>query len=283
MDNAWEAIVSADTFDRVQKILRSRSFVETHPRRTSSSYVLSKLLKCKSCGKRMSGQEAKSGRYSYYVCGSLLKQGRGACETPYLSARKLESRVVDRIKDMVLTDQNLTELIKLVNEEMEGATGDLKDNLSVIQTELADVQSRLDRLYETLETGKLNLDDLYPRIQRLRHRQDQLQASQDRVEGLLEDERPATVDASEIVQHVEEMRSILDEGSVAQRRSFIASFVEEIEISGRNATVRYVLPMPQGTNKPDRNEEVRRVQEEVLRIVQSGGEAGTRTRTPFST
>ena len=59
----------------------------THPRRAASPYLLSGLAKCETCGKALSASEAKSGKYTYYVCQSILKLGSGSCETPRLNAK----------------------------------------------------------------------------------------------------------------------------------------------------------------------------------------------------
>ena len=43
----------------------------------------------------MSAAEAKSGRYTYYVCHSLLKKGRGTRATPRLNAKCFEKLIVE--------------------------------------------------------------------------------------------------------------------------------------------------------------------------------------------
>ena len=35
----------------------------------------------------MTAAESKSGKYTYYICHSLLKRGKGPCKTPRLNAR----------------------------------------------------------------------------------------------------------------------------------------------------------------------------------------------------
>ena len=68
--------VSKELFSRVQSLMRSRAPRRGHPRRVGSSYLLSGLVRCKSCRRALSGQDSKSGKFSYYVCQSLLKRGR---------------------------------------------------------------------------------------------------------------------------------------------------------------------------------------------------------------
>ncbi len=87
VDEAFPAIVSSQEFKKVQRLLKSKAPKVTHPRRTASPYLLSGILTCQTCGKALSAAEAKGGRYTYYVCHSLLKRGSGTCATPRLNAK----------------------------------------------------------------------------------------------------------------------------------------------------------------------------------------------------
>jgi hypothetical protein len=75
--NACPAIVDAATFEKVKSRLGQRSFPRIHPRRISSQYLLSGLARCGHCGKALIGLEAKSGKSSYYICGTIAKKGAG--------------------------------------------------------------------------------------------------------------------------------------------------------------------------------------------------------------
>ena len=107
------------TFDKVQAQLKGRTPAQLHPKRAASRFLLSGLACCGHWGKALIGQDAKSGQFSYYVCGTLLKKGAGSCPAHYLNSAKFESLVVDKIKKHILTSDNLTQLVQLVNEEME--------------------------------------------------------------------------------------------------------------------------------------------------------------------
>ena len=76
VEDAHPAIVSRAEFGRVGRLLKSRAPSSVNPRRVSSPYLLSGLLKCETCGRAMTAAEAKSGKYTYYVCQSLLKRGK---------------------------------------------------------------------------------------------------------------------------------------------------------------------------------------------------------------
>jgi hypothetical protein len=69
------------------------------------------------------------------------------------------------------------QLVGTVTLYLDAETAEHRQSLSAIVKEVADVTQRLDRLYDALETGKIKLEDLAPRIQQLRIRQEQLEAT----------------------------------------------------------------------------------------------------------
>ncbi len=269
VDNAWQALVEKQTFTRVQALLKERAPAKMHPRRVASRYLLSGLARCGHCGKALVGQEAKGGQFNYYVCGTLLKQGAGACEARYLNTTKFEKLVVDKIKDRILTEENLRELVRLVNEELDAVLVENRQGLDAVVAEISEVHCRLDRLYDALETGKLTLDDLSPRIQALRQQEDQLQAERLRLEEILSERKMEMADAELVRSYVDDLRDTLANSPLAERKSFIRSFVEEVKVTGTEVLITYKIPLvPDGVNSETAG---------VLDTVQYGGAEGTRT------
>ena len=269
VENVWQALVNRQTFDRAQALLKERAPAKLHPRRAASRYLLSGLARCGHCGRALVCQEAKGGQFSYYVCGTLLKQGAGACEARYLNTIKFEKLVVDKIKDRILTEENLRELVRLVNEEMDAACKENRQRLDAVVAEINDVHRRLDRLYDALETGKLNLDNLSPRIQALRQREDQLQAERSRLEELLTERKIEMADAELVRSYVKDLRETLANSPLPEQKAFIRSFVKEVRVTGKEALLTYTIPLlPDGTNY----ETIR-----VLDTVHCGGAEGIRT------
>ncbi len=114
----------------------------------------------------------KSGWFAYYFCGTLYREGAGTCTARYLNVPKVERFIVEQIKARILTDEAITELVTLVAEEIDAVAGEVAGQLQALEAELADVGSRVERLYEALETSALTLEARSPRILALRHRQD---------------------------------------------------------------------------------------------------------------
>jgi hypothetical protein len=179
---------------------------------------------------------------------------------------KLEQRVMQQLKGKVLIDENLEGLVKLVNEDLHSASAGLSDRMQSIDADLTDTHARLSRLYDALETGKLGLEELAPRIKELKTREDDLSKARLQIEAEMiacgvQDVKLATVQA-----YAADLRNILEESDFTDRKAFLRSFIKKIVVEREQVTVTYKLPQ----------KTIGRVQEinEVLPIDTYGGPKG---------
>ena len=268
-DNACPAIVDRETFRRAQGLLKSRSFARVHPQRISSRYLLSGIARCGQCGKALIGAEAKSGKFAYYVCGTLIRKGAQSCPSRYLNAKKLEELVVEEIRDHVLPPANLIRLAKMATEELNRNATVYETEVQTIDSAIADVAARLIRLYDALETGKISIDLLAPRIRDLKERQDKLQGRKSELHMLMTGEKAEVASQQDVAKCAADFQELLEEGSLAEKKAFIRSFVDEVRVTGEHVLVNYRLP----TSLPKPSME----KSPVLDIVRYGGADGIRT------
>ena len=268
VENAWPAIINKDTFRLVRHKMALKRPRVIHPRTVPSFYLLSGILFC-SCGRAMIGRSAKSHQYYYYMCNRSYKQGKDACAAKIIPKDKLERMVIEQLKARVLTDDNLEQMVKIVNKELRSASTELNDRLDTCDMELREIKARLSRLYEVLETGKLNLDELAPRIRELKKRQDELGKARIQIEADMIVQGVQEVDVDLIKSYTRDLKALIEESDITERKAFLRSFIKRIEINGDNAVVYYHLPLPQ-------DEKGERVPE-VLPMVTPGGAGGIRT------
>ena len=214
VEGAWPALVSKELFEAVRRGMKERAPVVQRPGRVGSKFLLSGLLRCGVCGRPYAGQGAKSGQFAYYICGTLYREGAGACTARYLNAPRVEEFIVRKVRERILTDETVTELVTLVAEEIDAMAGELGGRLKAVDAELTDVGSRLERLYEALETKQLTIEALSPRILSLRSRQDQLSAAREEAAGRLKQRRVELPTTAEIREYVADFRTFLQEGDV---------------------------------------------------------------------
>ena len=277
VEKAFPSIVSKTRFRRVNRLMRSRAPKRAHPRRVGSTYLLSGLVKCKACNRALSGQDAKSGQFAYYVCQSIMKRGKDACETPRLNARRFEELVVGKIRSNILTESSITELVKVVDEEMDGVALEQRKRLQTVEDELEDVKRKLGRIWHVIETTDIDIADAAGRIKEHRDRQERLEDAAAEARAILADRRAVLDDVETITAYAKDMRDFLNESELTERRAFIESFVKEIVVMPGDALMRYTVPMPDDSLIPGRAAEKVALNGSVLSTVKNGGAGGTRT------
>jgi hypothetical protein len=150
---------------------------------------------------------------------------------------------------------------------MDSLATEYRQRLDSVIDEIADVDHRLERLYDALETGRIQLADLAPRIQQLRQRHGQLQAVRLELEQQLSDRRVELADAETVARCVSDLRNLLSESSLAERKSFVRSFIKEVKVTGDEVLLTYTIPiLPKGVTEE---------RLPVLSIVHYGGPWGT--------
>ena len=285
VENAFPAIVSQQEFQRVRKLLEARAPAVTHPRRAASPYLLSGLAKCEHCGKALTASEAKSGKYTYYVCQSILKQGSGTCDTPRLNAKSFEDIIISNIRENILTESNIRDLVRLVDEEMDGVAREQRQNLETIEAELEEVQRKLDRIWHFVESTDLDMTDASERILEHRHRREQLEAAAEEARAVLSQRRELLDSADTIAAFAQEMSGFLRTSELTETKAFVRSFVKDVLVRPGGATIVYTLPTPEDSPIGGADAAEIALNGGVRRIGYGGTPGGTRTpdarlRTP---
>ena len=282
VEGAHPAIVSKREFGRVKNLLCSRAPKRVHPRRASSPYLLSGLARCETCGKSMVASEAKSGRYTYYVCDTLIKRGSGTCETPRLNGKKFEKLIVEQIRENILTESNIRGLVKLLDEEMDGVVRQKREQLETIEGELEEVKRRLGRIWHVIETTDIEMADASERIREHRERKEKLEVAAEEARALLAERRQFLDSADIVATFAEEMSEFLRTSELTETRAFVHSFVKGVEVRQGRATIVYTIPTPDDSPMGGANSAEIVLNGGVRNTVLHGTPGGTRTHAPGS-
>ena len=279
VEDAHPAIVSKRDFQKARRLLGSRAPKKVNPRRASSPYLLSGIAKCETCGKAMTAAEAKSGKYTYYICHSLLKRGKGTCKAPRLNAKSFEKLIVNEIRENVLTESNIRDLVKLLDEEMDGVARDQRERLQNIEEELEDVKKRLARIWNHIETTDTEMADASDRIREHRERKEKLEVAAEEARALLKERRQFLDSADTIAAFAAEMSDFLKTSELTETKAFVGSFVKEVVVKPGRAAIVYSIPTPE--DSPIGGADVAEIalNGRVMNSVRHGGPDWTKSRT----
>ena len=217
----------------------------------ASPFLLSGLVRCKTCGRALTGQGSKYAQFTYYVCQTLMKQGKGSCDAPRLNARRFEDLVVGRIRSNIFTEGNVPDLVKTVDEEIDGMVAEHRKRVQTIEAEIRDVKKQLDRIWRYIATrDDVDAAKTSARMAEYQDRQERLEDAAANAREVLARHRLAMGDAGEIAAYASEMDDFLYRSELTERRAFIESFVREIVVMPGHALLRYTVPMPDDSPIP---------------------------------
>ena len=282
VEDAYPAIVSRRDFQKARRLLGSRAPKKVNPRRASSPYLLSGIAKCETCGKAMTAAEAKSGKYTYYICHSLLKRGKGTCETPRLNAKKFEKIIVDEIRANILTESNIRDLVKLLDEEMDGVAREQRERLESIDGELEEVKNQLGRVWHFIaRSDSVDVAEASDLIVELRERKEKLEIATEEAMALLKERRQFLDSADTIAAFAAEMSEFLKTSELTETKAFVGSFVKEVVVKPGRAAIVYSIPTPDDSPMGGADAAEIALNGRVMNSVRHGGPILTIDRTIF--
>jgi len=163
----YPPIIDQQLFDRVQEKLRSSAANWRNSYANRTTYLLSGLVTCDECGRRYLGTAAKGGKFHYYSCGSYLKGGKTICAARLINKNKLESAILSKIQEEILAPENIRHYVQRVLESAATSERNGSPEDDAIRSALNEVQTRLSRWENALETGELSIEHAAQRIKEL--------------------------------------------------------------------------------------------------------------------
>ena len=254
-------LVDKDVFEEVQAFLTSRRPSVTHSGRLNSRFLLSGLAHCAQCGSPAIGVNGKFGQYLYYRCNGRLTKGATVCKGSAINAKKLETFVLDRIRENILTEETLSLLVDLANDELRLYKRRAISRLDRLNREAESIEQKLGHVYAALESGSVDIDDLAPRLKELRARQRELDEKKDEALDEMNQRRDSLLNPTAFRSHLGDLKGMLQSASFLERKTFLGSFIRRIDFTRQEVGIEYTMPIPVGDGSTKTTEvlSVRRV------------------------
>ena len=151
VEGTHEGIVSKETFDKVQKILKDKSvfWITAH----QYDYLLGGLLYCHDCGRhiRISEDVLKSGIRHYTQCNLYTRKGKyGICTSHRINYDWLEEDIIEYLQEVCEKFCKNYD----INE--------IEDNSeSIVMKNLREINIKIEKLSNILNSHKSTIDNLY--------------------------------------------------------------------------------------------------------------------------
>lgn len=237
---AHAPIVSEEHFEEVARMMKERA-PENVGGRPKSEAVFSGMLRCGHCGEAMMTESATGragARYHYYNCRSYL-HGIGGCESRRVPVAAVDTALVRAICDKVFTAGTLRGLVVELRQQSSDFERQQQERIDAFAVEIADVERRLRRLYESIEADAgLELGDVAPRLRELRARHENLKRAAD---ALAMETGPAvSMDDGDVWEAARMLREVVETSEEsAKLREFMQKIVKKASIQGDEVTLDY--------------------------------------------
>ena len=150
-EGAHEALIDAETFTRVQDKLGVRKRSTGYKAKTGDVYLLSGLVYCGHCGRKMYGSlktRRKDGRvykYAKYVCSTYYTAGtKEGCGCHSVDQGQLLEFLLDRLKSLILAGGHREALRDEVLAELRAAVESGPGQAETLRAKLAQMDRELD-------------------------------------------------------------------------------------------------------------------------------------------
>lgn len=224
-------IINRAQFEEVQATLKSRDPQVTPPRVTTGPILLTGLAFCSSCSGAMTlrtGTSRSGSLYRYYACSTCAHMGKVACKGRSIRMDKLDTLVTDSLAEKLLSTDRLADILTSIAAQRAVKSSEVDSRLLGLRTEVLEAETKLKRLYQMVEDGCTDLDDiLKERIYTLKQARDRAQAALERIgtNNLLTELPLQTIEA-----FGQMMRDNLSSGDVPFRKAYLRSVVSRIEV-----------------------------------------------------
>ena len=158
-ENTHEAIIDADTWERVQELRKNKR----RPTRTGKTNMFSGIVRCADCGEKLYYCTSKNfeARQDHFVCSTSRLKGKDVCSTHFIRAVVLEQGVFAHMKLTIACVANHEEQFRKAMGAKQKA--EAKKELAAKRRLLTQAERRIEeldrlfkRIYEDNANGKLS-------------------------------------------------------------------------------------------------------------------------------
>lgn len=154
--NTHEAIISRDTFEKVQALLKRDT---RRAPRTKELHLFSGFLRCADCGKSVT--RSSSGQSTRYLCSTYKNRSRTACTMHSIKHNRLEAAVLFAVQQQIHLAVSYSEMIARINTApvKKSQSIRLEELIAAKERELAKISRYKQSLYQDWKDGEITQQD----------------------------------------------------------------------------------------------------------------------------
>src|SRR5262249_4918293 len=156
-------------------------------------------------------------------------KGKTVCKGRSVPMDTLDSLVTEHLMERLFRPERVATILASLSSARAEKSAAVDKRVLNLQSEVANADEKLGRLYELVEKGLTNIDEV------LKDRLEALKADRDRAKAALERVKnqsavPIIIDPAVIEQFTRVMRENFSTGSIPFRKAYLRAIVDEVEV-----------------------------------------------------
>jgi DNA invertase Pin-like site-specific DNA recombinase len=250
-ENAHEAIIERDLFERVQAIRKTK--VITIGRTFHRPYLLTGIARCANCGYRMIGQPSNGNGHKYltYTCSGYLRIGKSVCRSVHILTDSLEEEILRSIREHLSSpswkDEVRETLQMMVQEEFgDGAQSRAEDR----HRQLEAVNRQIAHIVDAIKTAGRFSEAMNQSLADLETQRDSVRSALAEAEKRANQQIGAETLAEKIMAYFGKFDRIWNQGlTIEERKDLLRCYVHQVNITHSPTDVQaeiwlYKVPIP---------------------------------------
>jgi len=241
--NEFPAIISKETFEKVQKLLSTRK--HRQPCNSEEEYLLTGKIVCGECGAQYNGMRCKrhGKMYVYYKCVNQSSYKNGQVQKTYChnnSVQKdlLESAVIEKLKKVVFNENFIPQVFDEYNKYVKSQSLN-SAMIEVLNKKIEEIEKGISSLLDVISNGYSSSSVL----ERLKTLENEKIETQQRLQEEMQGSNyiPATIE--EVAKVYRKARETLDGNDFYAKRRIVNNFVNKIIVYKNKAEI-YINLIP---------------------------------------
>jgi hypothetical protein len=232
VDGVYARLVTDEEFAAAQRLRQDRADKLKGRRGLTSTFLLSRLMKCAKCGFTLVGVRNSNGQ-TYYACQGSTRY-RADCDCRLMRQEDTESRVLQEVRREFSMD-NRERLIELYRQQRTDVIAQAQATLAAVQADYARIQAARKRWVDAFEQGTVNPVIVNDRLTELANQEAGTRIALEEASRAMElaELQAGDVDESALTRAVETL-DVWDTIGHEQRKHLLRYFI--------HAVIAYVSP-----------------------------------------
>lgn len=236
---AIPAIIDQSLFDQVQAKLAANNPKVTPPRVVNGPILLTGLATCEHCGGGMTQRTgtSRTGKvYAYYTCASRAQKGATVCKGNSIPMKFLDDCVIGALKERLFHHERLAEMLSSLAERRVRRCAAVDNRLVGLQAQVSEAERKLQRLYQSIEDGIVELDDLLKdRVAILKADREKAKAAFDRAS--MQGAGAVTIDVEKVEAFSRLMLDLLTSGETPTLKAYLRSILGSVVVGDKTVSI----------------------------------------------